>query len=354
MSGGVDSSVAAGLLVRQGYEVVGITMRLWTEERDDLPETNRTCCGIEAVEDAQEVANKLGIPYYLLNYERSFKTNVVDYFIDEYAKGRTPNPCLACNQYVKFDALLQQARALGADYLATGHYARVDSDARGYRLLQGVDPRKDQSYFLYTLGQEELRSVLFPVGGYTKDEIRGVAVELSLAVADKPDSQEICFIPDNDYRRFVRERLEEEEGEVVDADGRVLGTHKGVANYTIGQRQGLGVTTSERVYVTDIDPVQRRVVVGTETGLFQEQAMVEDVHLVQGGLEHLPAEAMVKIRYKASETQARLEAVDGGVLVTFQEPQRAVTPGQAMVFYNKDAVVGGGIIARRPRVQEEV
>ena len=353
MSGGVDSSVAAGLLVQQGYDVVGITMRLWTEERDDLPATNRTCCGVEAVDDAQEVAHKLGIPYYVLNYERAFKANVVDYFVGEYAKGRTPNPCLACNQYVKFDPLLQQARALGADYLATGHYARVRGDDGGFHLLRGVDPRKDQSYFLYTLGQEELRSVLFPVGGYTKDAIRGIAAELGLPVADKADSQEICFIQDNDYRRFVNERLEQDEGEIVDGEGRVLGAHRGIANFTIGQRQGLGLSTSERVYVTDIDAVRQRVVVGTDAALYREQAFVEDVRLVRGGLEFLPAEATVKIRYKTSETAARLDAVEGGVLVAFQEPQRALTPGQAMVFYHGEAVIGGGIIARWPRIEIE-
>ena len=345
MSGGVDSSVAAALLLKAGYDVVGITMRLWTAERDDLPETNRSCCGIEAVEDAQLVAQVLDIPYYLMNFERPFQTQVVDYFTREYSLGRTPNPCLACNQYVKFDNLLAKARALGADYLATGHYAQVRQVGDTFRLLRGVDQTKDQSYVLYTLGQEELRSLLLPVGQYTKPEIRKIAADLGLAVADKPDSQDICFIPDNDYRSFVAQRVEARPGEIVDGAGNVLGTHRGIAYYTIGQRHGLGVTLPQRLYVTGIDPVRNRVIVGTEEDLYSREVLAEDVHFVRADSRYFGVEIKAKIRYKSLESPATLHPAPGGVTVVFQEPQRAVTPGQAIVFYQGDEVIGGGCIA---------
>lgn len=346
MSGGVDSSVAAALLVNAGYDVVGITMRLWTVERDDLPETNRSCCGIEAVEDAQLVAQELDIPYYLMNFERPFQTHVVDYFIREYSLGRTPNPCLACNQYLKFDNLLEKARALGADYLATGHYAQVRQVDGAFRLLRGADPTKDQSYVLYTLGQEELRRLLLPVGHYTKPEIRRIAADLGLPVADKPDSQDICFIPDNDYRSFVAQRVRAQPGEILDAAGNVLGTHSGIAYYTIGQRHGLGVTSPQRLYVTGIDPARNQVIVGPEEDLYSREVLAEDVRFVQGNaLCQLPLEVRAKIRYKSLESPATLYPVPGGVQVVFQEPQRAVTPGQAIVFYQEDEVIGGGRIA---------
>lgn len=345
MSGGVDSSVAAALMVRAGYDVIGITMRLWTIEREDLPATNRTCCGIEAVDDAQEVAQLLGIPYYPMNFERPFQTHVVDYFTQEYTRGRTPNPCLACNQYVKFDNLLAKAKALGADYLATGHYARVALNHGSYRLLRGADAMKDQSYVLYTLGQGELRYLLLPVGDYSKQEIRQIAQEYHLPVADKPDSQDICFIPDNDYRRFVSERVPLEAGDIVDSAGARVGTHRGIALYTIGQRHGLGVTSPQRLYVTQIDPSSNRVVVGPEEDLYLREALAEDVHFVNGEAGAYPLEVSAKIRYKSQESPATLRNVPEGVLVTFEEPQRAVTPGQAIVFYRDDEVLGGGRIA---------
>ena len=345
MSGGVDSSVAAALLVQAGFDVVGATMRLWTVERDDLPETNRTCCGIEAVEDAQSVAQKLDIPYYLMNFERPFKTHVVDYFTQEYAEGRTPNPCLACNRYVKFDYLLERANALGADYLATGHYARVEEDGGLFRLMCAVDGAKDQSYFLYTLGQKELQRVLLPVGGYAKSDIRQIAEDFGLSVADKPDSQEICFIPDNDYRRFVAERIQAEPGEVVNRAGEVVGGHKGIAYYTIGQRHGLGIGGPQRMYVTRLDRAQNRVVVGPEEDLYGRQVLAKDVHFVCGEPPGFPLQAAAKIRYKSVASPATLSAVPEGILVTFEEPQRALTPGQAIVFYRGDEVMGGGLIA---------
>jgi len=346
MSGGVDSSVAAGLLCRAGYDVVGITMRLYTEGRDDLPESNRTCCGVEAVDDAQAVAQALGIPYYLMNFERAFQTHVIDYFVDEYARGRTPIPCLACNQHLKFDLLLQKAMALGADYVATGHYAQVAQVDGRYRLLKGADPWKDQSYFLYTLGQAELQRTLLPVGGLTKGETRAAAIELGLPVADKPESQEICFIPDNDYRRFIEERLPATPGELVDTTGRVVGAHHGVTHYTVGQRHGLGVASPAPLYVTAIDAAANRVVVGPVAALLAAGALVEDVYFVQGPPDRYPLEVTVKVRYRSPFAAATLEPANGGgVAVRFAEAQRAITPGQAAVFYRGDEVVGGGIIA---------
>jgi len=344
MSGGVDSSVAAALLVEQGYDVVGITMRLWTEDRPDLPQVNRTCCGVEAIDDAQAVAQVLGIPYYVLNFERSFQAHVVDYFVGEYVRGRTPNPCLACNQHVKFDHLLERATALGADFLATGHYARVDRRDGRYRLLRGVDPSKDQSYFLYTLGQDELRRTLMPAGHYTKAAVRALAQRFGLPVADKPDSQEICFIPDNDYRRFVAERVTPDPGDIVDLEGRVAGRHRGLAGYTVGQRHGLGLGGPARTYVVALDAAANQVVVGPEVALMSRTAVVEALHWVDGPAE-LPRAVEAKIRYKAPASPAVMLRDGERTLVRFGEPQRAMTPGQAMVFYRGDEVLGGGRIA---------
>lgn len=347
MSGGVDSSVAAGLLVRAGYEVTGITMRLYTEERDDLPEANRSCCGVEAVDDAQGVAQVLGIPYYLLNFERAFQTHVIDYFLDEYARGRTPIPCLACNQYLKFDVLLQRAMALGADYVATGHYARVRERDGRYELLRGVDRWKDQSYFLYTLGQAELARTLLPVGGMTKDETRAAAAELGLPVADKAESQEICFIPDNNYRRFVAERLPVPPGELVDTAGKVVGRHAGITNYTVGQRHGLGIASPVPLYVTAIDAASNRVVVGPADELLARRVLVEGLRLVDPETDRLPLEVTAKIRYRSPEAAAVVSAGgEDGAVIEFAEPQRAVAPGQAAVLYRDEKVIGGAIIVR--------
>ncbi|MBI3954319.1 MAG: tRNA 2-thiouridine(34) synthase MnmA, partial [Chloroflexi bacterium] len=263
MSGGVDSAVAAALLHQQGYEVVGVTMRLWTEDDPEAPPHARRCCSVEDVDSARRVCQLLGVPHYVVNYERQFLAQVVQPFVEEYRQGRTPIPCIACNQHLKFDTLLQRALALDAACVATGHYARVQRRPGGtYALLRGRDPAKDQSYFLYGLGQGELRHALFPVGGLTKPQVRAIARELALPVADKPESMEICFIPDGDRRRFLAARIGTSPGPIVDRAGRGLGQHQGIGFYTVGQRHGLGLATGRRSYVTGIEPATNTLVVG--------------------------------------------------------------------------------------------
>ena len=271
MSGGVDSSVAALLLSRQGYDVVGVTMRLWTVERDDAPRQNKRCCSVEDVDDARRVCQTIGVPHYVMNFEREFQSHVVDYFCREYDRGRTPHPCLACNDKIKFDFLLRRAMFLDADYIATGHYARIEANGAGKRLLKGVDGRKDQSYVLFTLGQRELDRLMLPIGGYAKDRIRAIAAEAGLPVADKPDSQEICFIPDGDYRKFIADRGRPKPGEIVDSGGSVIGEHPGVQFFTVGQRRGLRLPANPGVpmYVLEIDAEGNRVVVGSESELYR-------------------------------------------------------------------------------------
>ncbi len=344
MSGGVDSSVAAALLVQQGYEVIGVTMRLWTlHDRDALPGKQR-CCSVEDVDDAVAVAQALDIPHYVLNFERPFREHVVEYFVAEYARGRTPNPCLACNEHIKYRALLDRALALGADYLATGHYARVVHGPDRHRLLRAADARKDQSYVLYTLGQEELGRVLFPIGELTKEEVRRIAVHLRLPVADKPDSEEICFVPGNDYRAFLAERLSPRPGAIVDiTTGATVGTHPGISAYTVGQRRGLGAFGAPR-YVVGLEPEQNLVLIGPEEALYTRVLRAERLRFTAGAPPSGPLRVAAKIRYKAPTAPATL-TVDGDcATVQFDEPQRAVTPGQAVVFYDGDEVIGGGTI----------
>lgn len=355
MSGGVDSAVAAALLARQGLPVVGITLRTWPSLRPaDLSQRFDSCCSPGAVEDARSVAQALSIPYYVLNYEAEFDREVIQYFTEAYLHGETPNPCVPCNSRLKFGSLYARARGWGATRVATGHYARVERDpATGrYRLRRAADPRKDQSYFLYTLTQEQLAAALFPVGHLRKEETRRIAAELGLTVADKPDSQEICFVP-RDYRAYLRERVGAaiQPGTIRDTGGAVRGQHPGLAFYTVGQRRGLGIASSQPLYVIDLDPERNEVVVGDEEELWTRELEAERVNLI--AVEHLsePQRVLAKVRYAQAPAPAALIPLPGDrVRLCFDEPQRAAAPGQAAVFYDAndpDLVVGGGTICRR-------
>ncbi|MSP12363.1 MAG: tRNA 2-thiouridine(34) synthase MnmA [Chloroflexi bacterium] len=354
MSGGVDSSVAAALLVRQGYQVTGLMMRLWSE--DTVGAENR-CCSLEAVEDARRVAHQLDIPFYLINAEKPFKQHVVDLFTEEYAAGLTPNPCLSCNRHIRFTFLINKALALGADYLATGHYARVAvGDHGNYQLLRGVDSHKDQSYVLHMLTQAHLPHVLFPVGEYNKPQIRQLARDFDLPVAEKSESMELCFLKDNNYRRFFAEHRPERvvPGPIRHVDGRILGEHQGLPNYTIGQRKGLGIAYHEPLYVLQLEGVNNTLVVGPEHLLGQQGLLARQVSWVEGVPEG-PIQAQVKIRAKAADALAWVEPLPGGLArVRFDQPQRAIAPGQGAVFYDGDVVLGGGIIQKIEQVEPEV
>jgi tRNA-uridine 2-sulfurtransferase len=361
MSGGVDSSVAAALLKEQGYDVYGLTMKLanW-ESREGR--SFGGCCGSKDFYDARSVAQTLGIPHYSYDYVETFKLSVIDYFKDSYMKGETPNPCIACNQHVKFDALLRHAVALGADYLATGHYARIESaQAPGLRpqsepwalnpgpffLKKASDPAKDQSYVLYGLGQEELSRILFPLGGYSKPQIRELAHKYGLKTADKPDSYEICFVPNEDYKQFIEEEVpagQRPAGPIRHTDGRVLGQHRGLPFYTIGQREGLGISVGRPLYVTGIETQSNTLVVGEKTEVYSKEMVVRDLSWVSGAAPSFPADVSIKIRSKHPEARGVLTSAPNGVHAAFEEPQSAVTPGQAAVFYDGDIVLGGGVI----------
>ncbi len=353
MSGGVDSSLTAALLVRQGYDVIGATMQIWDSEREDSPE-ERGCCSLSAVDDARRVADRLDIPYYVLNFREMFQQTVVDYFVREYAAGRTPNPCIACNRHVKFEGLLQRARALGAEYVATGHYARIGYDAAygRYLLRKGVDSAKDQSYALYHLNQDSLQHFLMPLGDYTKVETRQLAREFGLAVADKPDSQEICFVPDDDYAAFLADKAPEslKPGNIVDTAGRLLGRHRGLPLYTVGQRKGLGLAAGRPLYVVALDSDRNELIVGDDNDVFAGELIAGDLNFIAVDELTAPLACTAKIRYSARAAVAMVTPLaDGRVNVRFAEPQRAITPGQSVVFYDGDIVIGGGIISQAVR-----
>ena len=316
MSGGVDSSVAAALLKQQGYEVSGLHMRLGADIMFGKMEALEQTCRL------------LDVPLHQLDLENEFKELVIDYFCQEYAMGRTPNPCVACNQYIKFDIMLEKALDTGADYFATGHYARVEAGAEGYRLLQGVDITKDQSYFLYTMGQEQLRYLLLPLGGLTKERVRTTAKEMKLPASEHRDSQDVCFIPDNDYRAFIAERVPLRAGEIVDINGRVLGKHGGLALYTVGQRQGLGLTSGEPLYVLKIDAESNEIVVGNREQSLHNVLVARQLSWILGQSPQLPMEVAARIRYQAPEAAAELYPADDGVEVRFVEPQSAIALGQ--------------------------
>jgi len=376
MSGGVDSSATAALLLEQGYEVIGITLKLWPQ--DCVNRAEDKCCGPQAVTDARAVCHKLDIPYYLIDESAEFQSKVIQYFADEYKAGRTPNPCVMCNQNLKFGRLIDRANQLGADFIATGHFARVErventselrssgresapslspksqsrltSAATGlYLLKRGRDLKKDQSYFLFSLRQDQLARAMFPLGEKTKSDTREVARHCQLKTADKEESMEICFVPDNNYGKFLREAnlAQKHRGEIVDLHGRVLGHHDGIEFYTIGQRKGLGITTARPVYVIELDAANNRVRVGDDSALDRDEFTVERCNWIPFDKLTEPVEVTAKIRYNHPGTAATVTPLGaGGAKVRLHEPQRAITPGQAAVFYQDDLVVGGGWIMR--------
>jgi tRNA-specific 2-thiouridylase len=353
MSGGVDSSVAAALLQERGFEVIGATMCF------NLGDSNRKkggCCSLQGIEDARRVAHKLGIKHYVLNMGKALEERVIKDFCKEYLLGRTPNPCVVCNQYLKFGELLDKARVLDAEFLATGHYCRIVKSSGAFFLKKAKDLKKDQSYFLYRLNQVQLKHAIFPLGDYTKEEVRGLARKFKLSVADKKASQEICFLPDDDYRAFLRKRANKEmlPGEVVDTRGNVVGKHKGIAYYTIGQREGLGIARGYPVYITKIEPETNRIFIGPKEEAYASEFLVKDLHFTSGCSGRLNVRygifgkkevaLKVKIRYNHKEAGAKLHPAGNKITVVFKKPQFAITPGQSAVFYKGNRVLGGAII----------
>jgi tRNA-specific 2-thiouridylase len=344
MSGGVDSSVAAALLKEQGYEVVGIMLKLWSD--GDSGRANR-CCTPADVDAARSIANQLAIPFYLINIADTFKATVVDYFINEYASGRTPNPCLICNRQIRFELLLNKALSLGAKYLATGHYARVREVNAQYQLLRGIDPQKDQSYVLSVLGQKELAHALWPLGELTKPQVRELAQKFNLSVAEKVESQDLCFLANGDYRDFLTRHAPEgsiRPGEIRDTSGKVLGVHQGLPFYTIGQRKGLGLAASEPRYVISLDAADNAVIVGAQHELGRRECTARAMHYVSGSQPIEPFRASAKIRYKAREAAVTVQPQGSRALIEFDELQRDITPGQGLVLFDADRVIGQGFI----------
>lgn len=348
MSGGVDSSVAAALLVEQGYEVVGLMMRLWSEPGLGPNAPANRCCTPDQMADARRVADLLGIPFYVVDVKDFFRKTIVQFFIDEHVNGRTPNPCIECNRQIRFTFLYNHALSLDANYLATGHYARIRQTATGYHLLQGLDPAKDQSYVLHMLSQEHLAHTLFPIGEFRKDAVRDLARKFNLPVATKSDSQDLCFLGDGDYRRFLTQHSAQavQPGPILDSTGRELGQHEGLSFYTIGQRKGLGISSAEPLFVLRKDAAQNAIIVGTREELGQRDLMVRDVSWVAGSSPTEAIRAEVKIRYKAQGIGAEvLPLGNGRCQVRFDTPVWGVTAGQGAIFYQGEQCLGGGLIA---------
>jgi len=350
MSGGVDSSVAAALLKEEGYQVIGITMQVWPSDRlGDEDEGSGGCRGVGAVVDAKRVACRLGIPHYVANFRDVFARKVVDHFCHEYSLGRTPNPCIRCNQFIKFDSLLGKAKELDAGFVATGHYARIEKGDNGsrYLLKKGVDSRKDQSYFLYVMNQEQLSHSLFPLGNITKERVRRMAEEFELPVTDKPESQDICFIPGNDYTEFLKEYVADtvKPGQILDRQGNFLGEHRGIIHYTIGQRKGLSISAGEPLYVVAIDHEENTVIVGGKHEVYGMGLIASEINWIAMEAPEQPVNVSARIRYLHREAAAVVTPLEEGrAQVKFEEPQMAITPGQAIVFYDGDTVIGGGSI----------
>lgn len=350
MSGGVDSSVAAFLVKAQGYDSIGCTMKLYDNALAGVSRSH-TCCSLDDVEDARSVACRLGIPYYVFNFKDDFEEKVIRKFIRSYEAGITPNPCIDCNRYLKFDRLYERARVLGCDCIVTGHYARIERDGERYLLKKALNNSKDQSYVLYSLTQAQLAHTLFPLGTLKKTDVRRMAEEQGFVNADKPDSQDICFVPDGDYASVIRRYTgkDAEAGDFVSADGTVLGRHKGIIHYTVGQRRGLGICAPEPLYVCGIFPGSNTVLLGRNADLYRKDVDVANVHWISGTAPQADFRCAAKLRYRQSEQPAAVIPTGADTVhIVFDEPQRAVTSGQAAVFYDGDTVLGGGVIVRKP------
>lgn len=348
MSGGVDSSLAAKLMTDAGYDCIGCTMKLYDNEDIGISRTH-TCCSLDDVEDARRVARKIGIPYYVFNFKDGFREHVIQRFVDAYEAGRTPNPCIDCNRFMKFDKLYERAKELDCEYVVTGHYARIEFDGVKYQLKKAVDDTKDQSYVLYSMTQEQLKHTLFPLGGLKKSDVRQIANENDFINANKPDSQDICFVPDGDYAAFLERHTGKvyPQGDFVDSTGNVLGTHNGIVRYTIGQRKGLGIAFGKPMYVTGLNPSDNTVVLGENEELFGNTVIVDDFNWISGEAPDGEISCAAKIRYRQVEQPAKVCCLpDGKVKIEFEVPQRAITPGQAAVLYDGDVVLGGGVIER--------